>query len=213
VLQRCILAAGIFGSAVRCQDSATCLMGCCDVFANEGGDFTGCLAGQGGNDGNFSLDPEFCNAAAGDFHLMETSPCAPASPPGRDCGLIGAWPAGCESSALEVASVESAVLRLSPARPNPFSRETRIDFEVGPPPRTEPGTDAARLRLTVLDVTGRTVRVLADQFLPMKRGRAGRETAAWDGEDEAGHPLAAGIYYCRLALGGEIRTSRLVLIR
>lgn len=44
----------------------------------------------------FSADPLFCNAAQGDFHLHEDSPCAPAQAPA--CGLVGALGVACEST-------------------------------------------------------------------------------------------------------------------
>jgi hypothetical protein len=91
---------------------------------------------------------------------------------------------------------------LAPAAPNPFQSSTRIPYElVG-----IAGT--SDVRLTVHDAAGRVVRVL----------RAGEETtgphaAEWDGRDDAGRAAPAGVYYVRLAAGGETRSSRVVLLR
>jgi hypothetical protein len=53
----------------------------------------GCIAGQVGINGNFSLDPLFCDTASSDFSLFVLSPCAPAN---NSCGvLIGALDDGC----------------------------------------------------------------------------------------------------------------------
>ena len=69
---------------------------CCDLYANEGGEWVGAIADQYGINGNFSACPSFCNVAGGDFRLCNESPCAPGNhPDGYDCGLIGAWPVGC----------------------------------------------------------------------------------------------------------------------
>ena len=66
---------------------------CSDVFGNQFGDYVGDLAGQNGINGNFSHDPLFCNAANGDFHLMDDSPCLPNN---NSCAVnIGAFGAGC----------------------------------------------------------------------------------------------------------------------
>jgi hypothetical protein len=50
--------------------------------------------------GNISEDPRFCNLGSEDFTLAEDSPCAPYSPPNEECYLIGAWPVGCDQSAV-----------------------------------------------------------------------------------------------------------------
>jgi len=46
---------------------------------------------------NFSLDPQFCGSAAGNFYLQSDSPCAPENPPYPNKGLVGALPLGCGS--------------------------------------------------------------------------------------------------------------------
>ncbi len=50
---------------------------------------------------NFSQDPEFCGASAGNFFLQSDSPCAPGNPPMSECGLIGALPVGCSTVPFE----------------------------------------------------------------------------------------------------------------
>ncbi len=48
---------------------------------------------HGDTSGNISLDPLFCDTAAGNFRLDQTSPCAP---PNNSCGtLMGAFAVGC----------------------------------------------------------------------------------------------------------------------
>ena len=69
---------------------------CTDIHGNAGGDWIGPIASYNGTNGNFSLCPSFCNADFGDFHLCDGSPCLPGNhPTGRNCGVIGAWDAGC----------------------------------------------------------------------------------------------------------------------
>ncbi len=67
---------------------------------------------------------------------------------------------------------------------------------------------AARARIGVVDVTGRTVRVLLDGALA-----AGPHVARWDGADDAGRPLPAGLYFVTLAAGAERRAARAILVR
>lgn len=101
---KCIFASGIGGSAFRCDDDGEAALDCCDVWGNEGGDWVGCIGSQSGAYGNFSADPLFCHDAnPGAPHaLYDVSPCVPASSP---CGeLVGACPAGCQSSLTRPAS-------------------------------------------------------------------------------------------------------------
>ncbi|MBD3348013.1 MAG: hypothetical protein GF400_02310, partial [Candidatus Eisenbacteria bacterium] len=86
-----IVSFGITGEAIRCRDSATADLSCCDIYGNEGGDYVGCVTGEMGIDGNFSLDPEFCRPDSSDFGVSVGSPCLDA--PG--CGLIGGVSEGC----------------------------------------------------------------------------------------------------------------------
>lgn len=85
---------------VHCrQIPATLAITCTDVFGNAAGDWTGCIAGLGGANGNLSADPLFCDVAAGNLSLRFASPCAPQATGG--CGLIGAVAATCGTTALE----------------------------------------------------------------------------------------------------------------
>jgi len=95
ILDNCILAFGETGAALACEGGSSAALSCCDVFGNEGGDWTGCIADQLGVNGNIAEDPLFCDPIAMDYHIAEDSPCAAFSPPNEDCDLIGAWQIGC----------------------------------------------------------------------------------------------------------------------
>jgi hypothetical protein len=81
------------GAAILCWEGDALVLTCCDIFGNVGGDWIGCIADQYGVRGNISLDPFFCDPAAGDLGLHADSPCAPEQNP--ECGLIGAWGVNC----------------------------------------------------------------------------------------------------------------------
>lgn len=68
---------------------------------------------------------------------------------------------------------------------------------------------AANVRLTIHDVAGRRVRVLADGARA-----AGEHTFAWDLRDDAGRSAGAGFYFARVAIaGGATITRRVAVVR
>jgi hypothetical protein len=78
------------------------MLGCCDIYGNEYGDWTDPIEDQLGINGNISEEPLFCDPETGDFTLHENSPCAPFTPPNEECDLIGAWPVGCGPTAVRM---------------------------------------------------------------------------------------------------------------
>ncbi|MFT5141817.1 MAG: putative repeat protein (TIGR01451 family) [Rhodothermales bacterium] len=78
--------------------------------------------------------------------------------------------------------------------PNPFYRHAKINFDL-----VEPG----HVRMSVFDVAGRLVVVLADGMM-----QPGRHEAVFEGES-----FPAGIYLVRLEASGQVASTNLVLIR
>lgn len=91
-------------------------------------------------------------------------------------------------------------LALAQNVPNPFNPVTKIAFTV------PDGTESVSLR--VYDVSGRLVTTLMDSHL-----EAGPHTVSWDGRDHAGRQLSSGIYFARLAAGGEATLSKMTLLK
>jgi hypothetical protein len=102
------------------------------------------------------------------------------------------------AGAAAVGDEAIADFALAPISPNPSSRGARIAFVV---PR------ASYVRLTVVDVQGRLVAVLADGVRPV-----GRHSIAWDGEGRQGR-LGSGIYFVRLETPERSLVRRMVLLR
>ncbi|MFH1690240.1 MAG: alpha-amylase family glycosyl hydrolase [Candidatus Eisenbacteria bacterium] len=90
-------------------------------------------------------------------------------------------------------------LRLERNYPNPFSPSTTIRYSL--PTRSH-------VRLGVYDVAGREVGVLQDGVQA-----EGPHEARWEGADRSGQPLSAGMYFVRLAAGGESRMSKMMLMK
>ncbi len=83
--------------------------------------------------------------------------------------------------------------------PNPFAEQLFLQLEL---PAASP------VRLSVLDVSGRQVRRLADRTFG-----AGSYRLLWDGRDERGQRVASGLYYVRLDRGTQTRDWRVVHLR
>jgi hypothetical protein len=90
--------------------------------------------------------------------------------------------------------------RLYPARPNPFSSVTAIRYDLA---------EAAAVKLTVYDVSGRRVCALLDGAV---KG-PGRHTATWSGRNAQGQAVAPGIYFCELRAGRNTSRELVVLLK
>lgn len=82
--------------------------------------------------------------------------------------------------------------------PNPFGSGTRIDLAL---------PEASDVTLAVHDVSGREVRGIRLRGLG-----AGAHTQVWDGRDDRGRPVPAGVYFLRVSGAGETRIRKLVRI-
>jgi flagellar hook assembly protein FlgD len=85
-------------------------------------------------------------------------------------------------------------------RPNPVRGGGEISFAL---------ESAATVRLEVADLQGRRVRTLL-------RGTTiapGQRHVAWDGADDAGRPLPAGVYLIRLVTPRQVHTAKAVVMR
>jgi hypothetical protein len=88
---------------------------------------------------------------------------------------------------------------LTGVAPNPTPGGTHLDFAL-----TRPGA----VTLDVLDASGRRVASLGGNFA------AGRQQLTWDGRDEAGARLPAGLYFVRMRVAGrDVGTRRITLLR
>jgi hypothetical protein len=85
------------------------------------------------------------------------------------------------------------------AAPNPFGGVTAFSFTLA---------QAAPVELDVVDVTGRRVRrVFASRLEP------GEQRVTWDGRDDRGARLPAGVYLGRVRAGSATAVVRLLRMR
>ncbi|MCZ6819787.1 MAG: T9SS type A sorting domain-containing protein [Calditrichaeota bacterium] len=83
---------------------------------------------------------------------------------------------------------------LSQNYPNPFNPETVIEYQLQ-------GSSSVRLR--IYNVMGQEVRTLVNEKKP-----AGAYRVRWDGRDDGGKVVPAGVYFYRLEVGGAARGGR-----
>ncbi len=98
---------------------------------------------------------------------------------------------------LDAPGRPAVALDFSPARPNPSHGTTRFAFTL---------PISGRAELALLDPSGRRVRTLLNGSFG-----AGSHDALWDGCDDRGARLAAGLYFARLRTGGVVRVQRVAL--
>lgn len=79
--------------------------GCNDVVLNGAAPYLDCAEPES----DFHVDPQFCDAAAGDFTVFSTSPCSPDNSGG--CGQVGAFLPACDPDPLPPAAPGSPVSR------------------------------------------------------------------------------------------------------
>jgi FlgD Ig-like domain len=108
------------------------------------------------------------------------------------------WDASSVHDPEDAAALVKAI-HLFQNQPNPFSPVTEIAFDL-------PAAGPAELRIYTPD--GRLVRKLFGGERP-----AGRQTARWDGRDEAGRRVAAGVYFYSLVAHGVQESRRMILLR
>ncbi|MBN1164653.1 MAG: T9SS type A sorting domain-containing protein [Candidatus Krumholzibacteriota bacterium] len=83
--------------------------------------------------------------------------------------------------------------------PNPFNPSTTIKYEM---------KKKGRVRIRVYDVTGKLVKTLVSAVRD-----AGPHTVNWDGENNAGHKVASGIYFYRMETEDFVKAKKMVLLR
>ncbi len=99
----------------------------------------------------------------------------------------------------EIVEIVPMNLILFSPRPNPTRRIAIIKYGV---PKQE------RVSLMIYDIVGRQVKKLVNQI-----HKPGFYTVTWDGEDNRGKGLPAGIYFCLLKDREKIISKKIVLVR
>ncbi len=89
--------------------------------------------------------------------------------------------------------------RLYQNSPNPFNPRTTISFSLAA---------AGPAKLLVYDITGRKVRTLVNGVQP-----AGTHQVIWDGTNDAGQKVPAGVYWSQLSAGSYNSNKKMVVLK
>jgi hypothetical protein len=116
--------------------------------------------------------------------------------------LVGYWLPEGQTGVQEPAQPPSQgplVTRLYAPKPNPFRGGVAIRYSLAVP---------GRASVQLCDLAGRVVRTLANG-----QQKPGSYSVRWDGRDNAGRTLAAGVYFCKFSAGDYRATQKLVVQR
>jgi hypothetical protein len=103
--------------------------------------------------------------------------------------------AGCEEGGSDEGENDNDArgndrVKLSAAKPNPFTSTTQFSYEVG--------GDQAQVSVVVYNVAGRQVRTLVSASQP-----AGKYTITWDGRADDGTNVVRGVYFVRAVVANQ----------
>jgi hypothetical protein len=104
------------------------------------------------------------------------------------------------TAGVDKRQVKGDALTLHQNSPNPFGTFTRIDFATP--------TGARQVDLEIYNVQGQVVKSI--EVGPAK-GTSGSVT--WDGTDNAGRPVASGLYFYKLSVDGNSAIRSMVLLK
>lgn len=113
-------------------------------------------------------------------------------------GLCGI-PQNCGSSVPEENGGSALVNRLYQNHPNPFNPRTMIKFSLAANGPAE---------LVIYDVNGRKVRTLVSGHQI-----AGPHEVIWDGTNDAGQPVASGVFWSQLTTDGFSSNKKMVVLK
>jgi flagellar hook assembly protein FlgD len=95
--------------------------------------------------------------------------------------------------------LDPARVALFQNRPNPFTSATALAYQL---PAKQ------RVRVSVYNVAGQRVRSLFEG-----EQAAGAHKVSWDGRDNAGARVAAGVYFCALESDGGVISRKMILVK
>jgi len=173
-----------------------------------------CIEEGGGGTGSFDADPLYTGFGPAAFSPVPWSPCINAGPADTTALrllaidlvdgariLEGRLDMGCyEPLPITLVDPAESVLALSPPFPNPMRGRCELAFSVA---------TGGAFSMDIYDIAGRHVRTIGTGT-----ASPGLHSAAWDGTNDSGESVSAGVYFVRLSLDGfDDAARKIVLIR
>jgi flagellar hook assembly protein FlgD len=84
--------------------------------------------------------------------------------------------------------------------PNPFNPEATVQFSVK--------QDGTRVRMDIFNARGQKIRTILDNKMA-----AGTHLTTWNGVDDQSHSVGSGVYLCRLIIGNQTFSRRMMLVK
>lgn len=105
----------------------------------------------------------------------------------------------CNSNLIASNTEETKSFALGNNYPNPFNPSTKINYRLN---------KAAKVQLSVYDITGREVMRLIDQYQ-----NTGEYNVDWNSKNFNGQRMASGTYFARLTVDNQSTTSKMILAK
>ena len=83
--------------------------------------------------------------------------------------------------------------------PNPFNSVTKLNYDL---------TDDIMVNIIIYDVLGRFVKEMVNNYQS-----AGQRSISWDGTDDKGAIVSAGVYFYSIQAGKFMQTKKMVLLK
>lgn len=178
------------------QNPVSATIGYNDVWQNATADYLGCSPGLG----DISLDPLYVSPTFNDYQITENSPCKDAGNPSpmyndpdetrNDMGALFFNQSSIINPGEKNLPRNSILIQ---NYPNPFNSETIIELS---------GSIQSGMFIDIYNMNGQIVRSISvDSFNLYYR---------WDGKDESGKTLPAGIYFGR---AGDSNSLKMILLK
>mgnify|MGYP001196654309 CR=1 FL=1 len=168
----------------------------CDVEGGQNGITTNENGSISWLMGNVEINPLFCNPDSGDFNLAQNSPCVGT---GHDGANMGAFDVGCEA----ILSMENDLIPLQFIQyqnyPNPFNPVTTLRYDL---------PEDSFVEITVYDILGNIIKNLINQ-----NENYGYKSVQWNGTNNLGQPVSAGVYLYSIEAGDFRQTKKMILLK
>ena len=143
-------------------------------------------------------DPLFCLMDSVDFSLNSGSPCISTGENGLNMGVYGI---GCGLAGVKNHYGLAEQFMFYPAFPNPFNPLVKLNLNI-------PNAYIDHTVVQILDITGRTILTLLNE-----RVISGYTSLVWNGMDDHGNLVPAGVYFVCARSGSVVRTQKILLLK